>query len=182
MKLLKNIFAVATCFYLAACSSGAKVENMIYKGEKQQYNSEIKENVTLASVTGGEETNPAWTSEISDESFSGAIIKSLKNQGLYSENGKYNLSVEMVEVDQPIVGFDMTVTTVVQYVLTEKSSGEIILDKKVSATYTATVGDAFLGTERLKLANEGSGQKNITGLIDLLAGLNLDINQISIAK
>ena len=182
MKFLKSTLAIATCFYLAGCASGAQVENMIYKGEKQEYNSEIKDNVMLSSVTGGEDTNPAWTSEISDEAFSGAIKESLKNEGLYSENGKYDLSVEMVEIDQPSFGFDMTVTTVVKYVLTEKSSGEIILDKKVNAPYTATIGDAFSGVERLKLANEGSGHKNIEGLIKLLAELNLDINQISMTK
>lgn len=173
---------MATCFYLAGCASGAQVENMIYKGDKHEYSSEIKENVMLSSVTGGEETNPVWTSEISDEAFSGAIKQSLKNEGLYSEDGKYDLSVEMLEIDQPSFGFDMTVTTIVKYVLTDKASGEVIIDKEVNAPYTATVGDAFSGVKRLRLANEGSSQENIKGLLALLSELNLGIDQVSMAK
>jgi hypothetical protein len=182
MKFVKHTLAIATCFYLAGCASGAQVENMIYKGDAKEYAAEIKSNVALSSVKGGEETNPAWTSEISDETFSGAIKQSLVDQGLYSENGKYSLSVEMIEIDQPLFGFNMTVTTVVKYILKEKSSGEVLLDEEVNAPYTATVGDAFSGVERLKLANEGSGKKNIEALINLLSELNIDIDKISMAK
>ena len=182
MKFVKQTLAIATCFYLAGCASGAQVENMIYKGDKQEYSSEIKENVVLSSVTGGEDTNPAWTSEISDKAFSGAIKESLVNEGLYSDNGKYSLSVEMVEIDQPSFGFDMTVTTIVKYILKDESSGEVVLSKEVNAPYTATIGDAFSGVERLKLANEGSGRKNIEELIKLLSDLNIEIDKISMVK
>jgi hypothetical protein len=182
MKFVKHTLAIATCFYLAGCASGAQVENMIYKGDKQEYSSEIKKNVVLSSVEGGEETNPAWTSEISGLAFSGAIKQSLVKEGLYSDDGQYSLSVEMVEIDQPSFGLDMTVTTIVKYVLTEKSSGKIILDKEVNAPYTATMGDAFSGVKRLQLANEGSGQKNIEGLLNLLTELKIEIDQISMAK
>jgi hypothetical protein len=106
----------------------------------------------------------------------------LVNEGLYSDNGKYSLSVEMVEIDQPSFGFDMTVTTVVKYILKEKSSGEVLLNKEVNAPQTATVGDAFSGVERLKLANEGSGKKNIEELINLLSELNIEIDKISMVK
>lgn len=182
MKFVKHTLAIATCFYLAGCASGAQVDNMIYKGDKHEYSSEIKKNVFLSSVTGGEDTNPAWTSEISDEAFSGAIKQSLIKEGLYSDSGKYNLSVEMLEIDQPSFGLDLTVTTIVKYILTDKSTGEVILDKEVNSPYTATVGDAFAAVKRLRLANEGSGLKNIEGLLKHLSELNIEVDQISMAK
>lgn len=182
MKFLKQMFAISVCLYLVGCASGAQVENMIYQGEHQNYASEIQENVVLTSVTGGEDTNPAWTSEISDEAFSAAIKQSLMSEGLYSDAGKYVLSVEMVGVEQPLFGLDMTVTTTVKYALKDKSTGDIVLDKEVTAPFTATVGDAFAGVKRLRLANEGSGLKNIEGLLTLLSELDIDVDQVSLAK
>lgn len=182
MTFVKYILVIATCIYLTGCASGAKVENMLYKGNQKEYSTKMKDNVALSSVTGGEKTNPAWTSQISDIAFSGAIKESLKKEGLYSEKGKYNLSVEMIKIDQPIFGFDMTVTTIVKYILTDSSTGAIILNQEVNAPHTATVGDAFAGYERLRLANEGSGQKNIEGLLNLLAKLDIEKNQVTLVK
>jgi len=182
MKFVKHTLAIATCFYLAGCASGAQVENMVYKGGSQEYSSVIKDNVVLSSVTGGEDTNPVWTSEISDDAFFGALKQSLVNEGLYSDKGKYGLTVEMVEIDQPIIGLDLTVTTIVKYTLKEKSTGNIIFNKEVNAPYTATFGDAFAAIKRLRLANEGSGRKNIEELINLLSEWNIETDEISIVE
>lgn len=179
MKFGKHTLAIVTCFYLAGCASGAQVENMLYQGEAQEYAAEIKNNVTLSSVTGGKESNPAWTYEITDGVFSSSIIQSLLNEGLYSIDGKYSLSVEMLETNKPSYSFDMTVATVVNYTLKEKSSGKVVLSKQVKAPYTATVADAFSGVERLKLANEGSGKKNIEQLMTLLSELNIDTDKVA---
>ena len=79
-----------------------------------------------------------------------------------------------------MVGLDMTVTTTVQYILTDSGSGEVVLDKRVLTPYTATMGDAFVGTTRLRLANEGSARKNIEGLLDELSKLEIGPEEISI--
>ncbi|WP_028864032.1 hypothetical protein [Psychromonas aquimarina] len=182
MKVIKSTLAIATCLYLAGCASGAQLQNMVYQGEQKVYPAEVQNNLALSSVSGGEETNPVWTSEISDEAFSGAIKQSLLKQGLFSDDGKYSLAVKMVEIDQPSFGFDMTVTTKVQYTLTETLSGVVVLDEAVVAPHTATVGDAFSGVERLRLANEGSGKKNIELLLEKLAELKIENNQITLVQ
>ncbi len=53
-------------------------------------------------------------------------------------------------------GFDMTVTSTVTYTLIERASGKTVWQKSVDAPFTAKTSDAFVGTERLRLANEGS--------------------------
>lgn len=182
MKLIKLMFVLATCSYLWGCASGAKMENMIYQGDQKNYPGEIQENMELGEVSGGQKTNPAWTSEIDNEAFSGAVKQSLISQGLYSENGKYRLKVNMLKVDQPLFGLDLTVTTYVRYTLTDTESGEIVFDETVIAPHTAGVGDAFVAVKRLRLANEGSAQKNIEELLNELSELRIDVQQISLAN
>lgn len=182
MKTTKFASILATCIFLFGCASGAKMDNMTYQGDQKEYDEKLKNNVEVASVAGGESTNAAWTSEISNESFSGAVKISLSEQGLLSENGKYQLQITMVEIDQPSFGFDMTVTTHVRYVLTDTTINSVIYDEIIVAPHTATVSDAFAGVKRLRLANEGSGKKNIEGLLEKLSKLEINKNEISVVQ
>lgn len=136
----------------------------------------------LSPVTGGEETNSAWTSEISSDAFSCAVKESLLAQGLLSNKGRYKLKLEMLKVDQPMFGFDMEVTTHVQYILTDTSNNSIILNETIVAPHTATFGDAFAGVKKLRLANEGAGKKNIESLLEKLSALKINKNEISLAE
>ena len=74
----------------------------------------------------------------------------------------------MLGLAQPIMGFDMTVTSHVNYSVLERTSGTPYFLTTVTAPYTATVGDAFAGITRLRLANEGSIRSNIQKFIDEL--------------
>ncbi len=139
----------------------------------------LKKQIDVESVSGGEKTNPAWTSEISNENFSLALKRSLDHYGLFSAVGRYQLDVQMLDVDQPLFGLDMTVTTRVRYSLTDMESNRVVIDEIVSAPYTATVGEAFLGAERLRKANEGSGKKSIQFLLERLAELKIESVSLS---
>jgi hypothetical protein len=180
MNIIRFTPVLAVFVFLLGCASGATKENMNYQGDQKVYDERLKNNIEVAAVSGGESTNPLWTSEISSEEFSSAVKQSLSEQGLLSENGKYQLQVKMIEVDQPSFGFDMTVTTHVQYVLTDTTNHSVILDEVIVAPYTATTGDAFAGYKRLQLANEGSGKKNIEGLLEKLSELKINRKDISI--
>ena len=84
--------------------------------------------------------------------------------------------------DQPMFGLNFEVTTHVRYILTDRESGNVVLNETVVAPYTATVGDAFVAIKRLRLANEGSGRKNIEGLLDLLASLRIGAEEVSLKQ
>lgn len=182
MKTTKIFFILIGCIWMFGCATGAKMENMIYSGEQKPYSAELKENLGVSSCSGGEKTNPAWTSEIDNEAFAGAVKQSLLAQGLLSDNGKYQLEIKMLKTDQPIFGFDMTVTTHVKYVLSDTTTNSVILDQTIDAPYTASVRDEFIGVKRLRLANEGSGKKNIEGLLEKLSELKISKNEISIRE
>ena len=183
MNKLKILSLSLTVAFLYGCASGAKFENMAYVDRSElNYDEALKNDVGLSAVEGGERTNPLWTSEISNEAFQEAVKLSLSSQGLMSETGRYKLKVKLMGVDQPLFGLDMEVTTRVNYVLTDTKTGKTVLDETVVAPYTATVGDAFVAIKRLRLANEGSGQKNIEGFLRKLASLNISASEVSLAN
>ncbi|EMP56290.1 hypothetical protein MSNKSG1_10463 [Marinobacter santoriniensis NKSG1] len=177
-----RIFAVlAAVLYLSGCASGAKMGNMVYEGPVNTYDTALQSNVNVANVSGGEDTNPAWTSEIDNDAFAGALKQSLRKQGLLSGDGRYQLEALLLEVDQPMFGLDFKVTTHVKYILTDrKNNGAVVLNETVVAPYTATVGDAFVAIKRLRLANEGSGKANIQSLLEKLSELKIQPGDISL--
>src|SRR5690606_22204088 len=180
---IRLLIVLSSLIYLSGCASGAKMENMVYDGSAMQFDAELTNNTGLSAVTGGEKTNPAWTSEIDNEAFAGAVKESLLKQGLLSGNGRYQLEVIMLEVDQPLFGLDFTVTTHVKYILTDRENdGDVVLNETVVAPYTATIGDAFAAIKRLRLANEGSGKANIAGLLKALSELQINPRDISLAQ
>ena len=112
-----------------------------------------------------------WTSEVGNAEFHEALRLSLHANGLLGSEGqpaKFGLYAELMEVSQPLFGFDLTVTSNVHYVVTDTASGAVAFDEIITASHTATVGDAFVAVERLRLANEGSVKENIRVFIDKL--------------
>jgi len=141
----------------------------------------LKDNIIVSEVTGGKQTNPLWTSKIGNNEFKAALIESLKETGyLGGEESVYKLSADLLEVDQPFAGINLTVTTTVLYKLIERKSGKQILMETILASYTAGFGDSAIAVKRLRLANEGSARSNIHELLKALHDLKINKNQISI--
>lgn len=159
---------------LCACASGAEFQNMAYKeATGLTFDEALKQNVVVSSVDGGKGTNPLWTSEISSEAFREALALSLSSQGLLSEDGPYSLRVTLAEVDQPFLGTSYEVTTYVRYVLMDTPANRVVFEEMIVAPYTATLGDALVGTKRLRLANEGSARSNIEAFLEKLSLLKM---------
>lgn len=171
-KRIGALLLVGVTFYLSGCASPARVESMTVDGMPAQRiaATPLRDNLAIKDVTGGKETNPMWKSNIGSSEFEQALEASLKQVGLLAprQAGKYALTAHLENVDQPFAGFSMTVTSTVNYVVTEKATGKDVFQKKIVSPFTAKVSDAFVGSERLRLANEGSIRENITQLIDEL--------------
>ena len=116
--------------------------------------------VTAVNVTGGRDTNPLWTSQVSDEAFRTALETSLGEAGyLGAEGRQMTVTASMARLEQPLFGLDMSVTSRVHYTVTQQ--GWPVFDETITASGSASPGDALVGTERLRLANEASMQANI---------------------
>lgn len=164
---------------LSGCAAPARVDQMIVSGTPSQRiaATPLRNNVAIHDVTGGQDTNPMWKSNVGSSEFSQALEESLRTVGLLSTNrqaGSHTLTVHLQNVEQPFVGFDMTVTASVNYSVAERKTGKEILNKTIAAPYTAKFSDSLLGAERLKLANEGAIRVNIAQLIEEMFRLNID--------
>ena len=176
-RQMKSIFIVLTAAVLVGCATPAAVEQMAVALPITQTNPALKNSVGVAEVTGGRETNPMWTSQVSSDSFRRALEQSLENAGMFSKivaGSKYQLTADLTRLDQPMMGFDMTVTSTVRYALVETKSRKEVYGRVIQASHTATVSEAFMGAQRLTLANEGAVKANIRSFINDLLALKID--------
>jgi len=174
---MKRMFAVTSLVLSAAllqgCATGATVAGMTSL-QTAGAQSGLSDKIGLARAEGGKETNPLWTSQVDSASFEQALKDSLLANGLLAPAaGAYVLKPSLVSLKQPLFGLDMTVTADVLYILREKSTGRDVLNETIHSSHTATVGDAFVGTTRLRLANEGAIRNNIELLLKRLRSLQL---------
>lgn len=162
---------------VSGCASPARTDQMSVAGQPSQRIAEthLRNNLAIRDVTGGKETNPMWKSNIGSSEFEQALEISLRAVGLLADRqaGLYMLTAHLESVDQPIMGLDMTVTASVSYVVSERATGKNVFKRTFVVPYTASFGDAFMGIERLRLANEGAIRANITQLIDELFRLKI---------
>ena len=173
-KKMMNYVLIAgislSAMQLTGCASNASSELMTYsyKGSQKPANVELVKNINVSQVVGGHETNPLWASKINNENFKVALEQSLKNANLYNEvnKGNFQLNANLVKLEQPLLGFNLTVTCQVHYKLQNVKSNSIIYDKDITTSYTAKLSDSFVAIERLKMANEGAARANIQKLID----------------
>ena len=173
---MNRLLIILCAAILAGCATPTAVEQMAVSLPILQTNPALKNSVGVAEVTGGRETNPLWTSQVSSDGFRRALEQSLENAGMFSKivaGSKYQLTADLTRLDQPIIGFDMTVTSTVRYSLIETQSRKEIYARVIQIGHTSTVSDAFIGSLRLKLASEGSIKANINSFINDLIGLKL---------
>lgn len=111
-----------------------------------------------------------WTSQVDSAGFEQALEQSLQRLGLYAarQGGKYTLTASLQKLEQPLAGFNMTVTAVVEYIVVERSTNKTVFQRTLTSSYTAPFNAAFAAVERLKIANEGAIRTSITDFIDAL--------------
>lgn len=167
---MKKLLVAMAALSVAACASASNPGAMVAPVTEQTIiseNSVLHQSIAMGDVTGGRDTNPLWTSQVSSEDFAEALRQTFAAHAmLATDAGEFRLDAELVELEQPFAGFDMTVTSQVRYTLTAMGSGDIVFEEVIEQAYTAQMSDAFVGVERLRLANEGSIRDNITALIN----------------
>lgn len=162
--------SVAAMLGLAACATPSRPEAMAVpmtaalsvSAGQTGYHS-----VTTVTVNGGSDTNPLLVAQVSDADLKTALETSLAAAGYMGSEGQaMSVNASLIDLQQPMVGLDMTVTSRVRY--TVMRNGQPIFDETIAATGTATVSEAFAATDRIRLANEKSIQGNITQFLTQL--------------
>jgi len=167
-RSLRPMLALAMLVLLGACAQPARVTQMAVPDNVLApvvaANPGLQNSLTVAEVTGGKDTNPMWTSQVNNPEFREALERSLEFNGVLAPEpakARYDVSVMLMELHQPLLGFDMTVTSVVNYRVTEHAGGKEVYSEAVTKPYTADFSSSFVGVERLRLANEGAIRENI---------------------
>ena len=88
-------------------------------------------------------------------------------------DGDYKLSVYMVSMSKPMFGLSFTIDMEMAWSLVNTRTGEAVMKESVKSTYTATVGQALVAVERVRLAVEGAAKENIRLGLEKIAALTL---------
>lgn len=168
---LAALAAVVGCLLLSACASNTSPQAMTVAAPgPAAANPKLAGAVTVGTVSGGQDTNPMWTSQVDDASFRQALTESLRNAGYLAAApaaAPYTLDAALVRLDQPFFGFEFDVTSSVTYTLRGEGAGR---SWPVTAVGTGYMSDSVAAVARLKFANERSIQANIARLLDELRG------------
>ncbi len=163
--IAKRLFVLLPLLWLAACASGAVPGAMSVPLSEQTLlatESRLRQAVAVGTVGGGRETNPLWTSQVSSADFAEALRLSLSTHAMLAINNQaFRLDATLADLQQPIAGLDLTVTSRVTYRLIHLGTGAAVFEREIAAPYTAPFSAAFAAVERLRLANEGSIRENI---------------------
>lgn len=170
MKKLSLATVVILVAALSGCAAPARNEQMVAQTAPAEriLQTPMSNNIAVSGVSGGKDTNPMWVSKVGNGEFEQALEASLKEAGMLSggkQAGKYVLAATLEKLDQPVMGFSLTVTATVNYVLTERATGKEVMSKRIAVPFTAKASDAFAAVERMRLANEGAVRVNIGQLI-----------------
>lgn len=176
MKFLRLAFAAAgtvLVLQLAGCATSASPQAMTVKaGTTAPANAKLKGAIKLGEVTGGKETNPMWTSQVDAAGFRKALEDSLSVSGYLAADpakATHAVSAKLAELDQPLMGFTLDVKSNVAYQLTGPGVSKTY---PINAVGSATVSDAFVAVERLRISNERSILENIRQFLSQLASFS----------
>lgn len=120
-----------------------------------------------------EKSTAADALSASGESLAAAVRESLQAAGLLGREGRYRLDIKLREVDKPLMGLSMTVTTLAHYRLTDTQTRTVMLDETIRAPFTAKMFEALDASHRVRLATEGSIRANAAALMNRIAPLEL---------
>lgn len=175
-RLLICFAAVLGALFLGGCVSNANSTSMV----PTSLPAVIKHAGSVSlNVTGSPQVSSMGTALIKTDDFAEAIKVALTQSEVFAkvapagQADDFHLEVVLVRIDQPMFGLNMTVTVESNWILTRTGDKSVIWQKAVISTYTAKVGEAFVGATRVRLANEGAARTNIQDAIALLGALTL---------
>lgn len=164
------LFVAAVAALLGACAAPAEPGRMTVTAAVEQggFPPALRGAMCVGTVSGGETTNPLWTSQVGNPEFSQALRDSLSANGLLAASGcRFSVDANLLGLSQPIAGLDMTVTAHVNYRVGVGGQPPF-LQETVTTSFTATFSDSPVGVVRLQRANEGAIRNSILALLQRL--------------
>ena len=164
---MKKLLSILSILFITSCAFPSTKEGMTvtnYKSPKK-----IGDKIFVKESVGGSITLPFWTSKIPNDNFTAAVKDSLTNSKAFSAlasnwEDDWGLEINILDLNQPLIGIDFTVRTSIQYRLYLK--GKKVYEIVVPASGVATPDDSLFAIKRLRIANENSAKANIQKFIE----------------
>lgn len=137
----------------------------------------LENNITLGTVTVPKELATSSIASVTDDLFRDALSSSLLTAGLLKRGNAeadYVLNAEMLKLDLPSFGFEMSTASSVKYSLIKRKTDAVVHEEIINQEFTANLSDAFVAHERARITASNSIRENITHLIRVLNSLSLD--------
>jgi hypothetical protein len=169
--MIRLLVAMLLLAGLGACATPAGYTSMVPElataelgpGPAPSYRGAI----TVASVSIGTDTSAPWTSQIGSTEFQDALVRTLTLANLASpQGGRFRLDATLLGLSRPFAGFAMTVTASVAYRLTDMATGAVVYQETRTSLGTASLNDAIMNANRLRIADERALRANIRKLIE----------------
>lgn len=161
---------------LSSCASPASKDALIaHDIQKVQHH---RKTVAI-NTQGGSETGALDSSNVSNSDFSKAIEESIIENGVFTQvihgnEADYLLNVTIVSMSKPLFGGSFTVDMEAAWSLSDLKTKNYVTRESIKSSHTATMGEAFVGVTRLRLAVEGAVRKNIEQGILAISQLHLE--------
>lgn len=125
--------------------------------------------IGIAKVGGGEDN---WLhTGVTTRELEQALLASLDQSGFRcGENAapRFSLDAFLVEMKRPAGGLTFKVDAIIRYKITSNPDGAVLFDDVLIGSHTARFDDAFIATNRMRLANQGAVRANIAALLSRL--------------
>ena len=176
---MRNLLMLATqaglLLVLAACASAPSTTAM-QASAPMVARSKAPGGVVVR-ASGGRETSNMTGAAIADADLKTAIEASLAAAGLFDGRDKvaatrYALQANIVQLSKPSFGASFTVDLEIAWTLVDTKLGTTLLRKSIQSSNTATMSDAVVGANRMRMAIEGAARKNIEAAIRELSALS----------
>ncbi|MDA0807746.1 MAG: hypothetical protein O2983_11850 [Planctomycetota bacterium] len=173
-----GVLLLVPVFGSVGCATSAKTMAMMPNASQIQLVNHHSGSVEVA-VSGGKETNPLWTSQISSQNFEQALSRAVQESTVFSDavpagQGNYRLDVALGNTEQPMVGLAMTVGMTSHWKLSRTSDQAVVWQDTIHASYKAAFTEHLVGYERLRKANEGAARESIREGLKRLSNVQLD--------
>jgi hypothetical protein len=166
--------ATVASLSLAGCASQADylfiVPNVKDIATSQDPASAYRDAVTAGPVSGGKDVSILSIPYISNADLQESLVHTLANAKLASaSNGRFRLDATL-QLDQPFISINTTVTANIAYRLTEVATGSVVYERLIATEGTVTYFEVPSGPERMRYANWRAVRANLRLLVaDLYA-------------
>jgi hypothetical protein len=156
---------------LTDCSRPARPEIMAPKLSGDAVVSADYRRLAVGKVEGGKATGRIGA-KVSNDEFLDALQRTLRSAGVLAADSSATatVDVQILEVHQPSSPFPpATVTSTVEYRVASRLTGATLARFVVESRGRAGLTDAFIGMNRLRLANEAAIRLNLSCFVERLA-------------